>query len=111
MLRIERPAPPAQDKAHLDLKKATQQFESYFLNELLKEMRKTVPPDKLLADDGNGKQIFQDMMDQKLSDNMSSRGHMGLAKMIYDQLAPALGSTSPASSATTGPKPKTDLKG
>ena len=31
------------DKRHQDLKKATQQFEGYFLHELLKEMRKTVP--------------------------------------------------------------------
>lgn len=105
MLRIEKTAPPAQDKAHLDLKKATQQFESYFLNELLKEMRKTVPQAKLLGDDGNGKQIFQDMMDQKLSDNMSSRGDLGMAKMMYDQLAPSLGSAPQISTS------KTDRKG
>ena len=90
MIRIDIPAPPALDKAHLDLKKATQQFEGYFLHELLKEMRKTVPDDKLLADDGNGKQIFQDMMDQTLSDKMSSRGDLGMAQEMYDQLAPAL---------------------
>ena len=105
MLRIEKPAPPAIDKAHLDLKKATQQFESYFLNELLKEMRKTVPQDKLLGDDGNGKQIFQDMMDQKLSDNMAGRGDLGMAKMMYDQLAPSLGSALQISPS------KTDTKG
>lgn len=104
MLRIEKTAPPALDKAHLDLKKATQQFESYFLNELLKEMRKTVPQDKLLGDDGNGKQIFQDMMDQKLSDNMSSRGDLGMAKMMYDQLAPSLGSAPQVKQPTTDTK-------
>ena len=104
MLRIETTAPPATDKAHLDLKKATQQFESYFLNELLKEMRKTVPQDKLLGDDGNGRQIFQDMMDQKLSDNMAGRGDLGMAQMMYDQLAPSLGSAPQTLS------PKTDTK-
>ena len=75
-MRIDIPAPPALDKAHTDLKKATQQFEGYFLHQLLTEMRKTVPDDNLLADDGNSKQIFQDMMDQ-----------------MYDQLAPSLGPT------------------
>ena len=94
MLRIDVTAPPALDKAHQDLKKATQQFEGYFLHQLLKEMRKTVPDDTLLPDDGNGKQIFQDMMDQTLSDNMSSRGDLGMAKMMYDQLAPSLGKTT-----------------
>ena len=103
MMRIETPAPPASDKKHLDLKKATQQFEGYFLQEMLKEMRKTVPEDKLLPDDGHGQQIFQDMMDQKLSENMSSRGDLGMAQMMYDQLAPTLGGSAV-------PQTKTDQK-
>ena len=94
MLRIETPAPAPLDKAHQDLKKATQQFEGYFLHELLKEMRKTVPKDSLIKDDGNGQDIFQDMMDQTLSDSMSSRGDLGMAKMMYDQLAPSLGAAA-----------------
>ena len=76
------------------LKKATQQFEGYFLHELLKEMRKTVPEDKLLGDDGHGQEIFQDMMDQTLSESMASRGDLGMAKMMYDQLAPGLGAAT-----------------
>ena len=94
MLRIETSAPAPTDKPHRDLQKATQQFEGYFLHELLKEMRKTIPDDKLLADDGHGKEIFQDMMDQTLSDSMSSRGDLGMAKMMYDQLAPGLGAAT-----------------
>jgi flagellar protein FlgJ len=104
MLRIETAAPPALDKKHQDLKKATQQFEGYFLHELLKEMRKTVPEDKLLGDQGHGQEIFRDMMDQTLSDSMSSRGDFGMAKMMYDQLAPGLGGEPPADG------PKTDKK-
>ena len=104
MLRIETPAPPALDKKHLDLKKATQQFEGYFVNELLKEMRKTVPKDTLVKDDGDGQEIFQGMMDQTLSEAMSSRGDIGMAKMMYDQLAPSLGDAPQAD------KPKTDGK-
>lgn len=92
------------DKKHLDLKKATQQFEGYFLHELLKEMRKTVPDDKLLGDEGHGQEIFRDMMDQTLSDSMSSRGDLGMAKMMYDQLAPSLGGSALAG------KSKTDQK-
>ncbi len=106
MLRLETAAPPAQDKRHLDLKKATQQFEGYFLQELLKEMRKTIPQDKLLGDDGHGQEIFRDMMDQKLSDSMSSRGDLGMAQMMYDQLAPSLGDniTAPATVKPTDQK-------
>jgi len=94
--RMETPAPPPTDKKHLDLQKATQQFEGYFLNELLKEMRKTVPDDKLLGDKGNGQQIFRDMMDQTLSEKMASRGDLGMARMMYNQLAPGLGTETPA---------------
>jgi len=94
----------ALDKKYLGLKKATQQFEGYFLHELLKEMRKTVPEDKLLGDESHGQEIFRDMMDQTLSDSMSSRGDLGMAKMMYDQLAPALGDASQVD------KPKTDKK-
>jgi len=104
MLRIETPAPPALDKKHLDLKKATQQFEGYFLHELLKEMRKTVPDDKLLGDQGNGQAIFKDMMDQTMSDSMSSRGDLGMAKMMYDQLAPSLGSAPQVAKTNTDHK-------
>lgn len=100
--RLETPAPPPTDKKHLDLQKATQQFEGYFLNELLKEMRKTVPDDKLLGDTGNGQQIFRDMMDQTLSEKMASRGDLGMARMMYSQLAPGLG---------TDAATKTDKKG
>ncbi len=99
---MKRPRRPRLDKKHQDLKKATQQFEGYFLHELLKEMRKTVPKDTLLGDDGHGQEIFQDMMDQTLSETMSERGDLGMAKMMYDQLAPALGGATAA---------KTDKKG
>ena len=92
-MRIDIPAAAPTDKAHLELKKATEQFEGYFLHQLLTEMRKTIPKDTLLTDDGNGKQIFQDMMDQTVSENMSKRGDLGMAKMMYDQLAPSLGKT------------------
>jgi len=100
-VRIETPAAPATDKRHTDLKKAAQQFEGYFLNAMLKEMRKTVPEDKLLGDDGHGQEIFRDMMDQTISESMSKRGDFGIAKMMYDQLASTLGD-APGTAKTAG---------
>lgn len=87
------PAAPANaplDKKHQDLKKATAQFESFFLHQLLQEMRKTVPEDTLVGDDGHPKEIFQDMMDQTLADTASKRGDFGLGKMLYSQLSRSL---------------------
>ncbi len=102
-MRIETPAAPATDKKHTDLKKAAQQFEGYFLNAMLKEMRKTVPEDKLLGDDGHGQEIFRDMMDQTISESMSKRGDFGIAKMMYDQLASSLGDAPGAAGSPPAP--------
>lgn len=78
------------DKKHEDLQKATMQFESFFLHQLLQEMRKTIPKDSLVGDDGHQKEIFQDMMDQTLADSVSKRGDFGLGKMLYSQLSRSL---------------------
>ena len=78
------------DKAHSGLKKATQQFESYFLDSMLKEMRKTVPKDTLLKDDGHEKEIFTEMMDQHVADSISQQRDFGLSSMMYQQLSKSL---------------------
>jgi Rod binding domain-containing protein len=85
------PAAPAPlDKKHEALKKATQQFESYFVDEMLKEMRKTIPEDTLLGDSDHQQEIFQDMSDQAVADSVSKTGSFGLAAMMYKELAPSL---------------------
>ncbi len=91
------PTPAALDKPHAALQKATQGFESYFLHQMLQEMRKSIPKDEELPDDDNQQQIFQDMLDQTLSDSVSRRGDFGLGRMLYDQLKGSLGAAaSPA---------------
>ncbi len=101
------PAAPALDKAHADLKKACQQFESYFTDLMLKEMRKTAPRNNLLGDQSNQQQIFQDMMDQKIADNLSQRSSLGLGQMMYNELTPSLGS---AQALATGETPKAETE-
>jgi flagellar protein FlgJ len=96
------------DKPHAALKNATQQFESYFLHQMLQEMRKTIPKDPLLGDDADQQDTFQDMMDQNLSDTISKSSSFGLGEMLYNQLkdsvgsskAPAVGSSAAAAAAT-----------
>ena len=99
-LQIVPPVAPSKelDKAHKDLKQSCQQFEAYFTDLMLKEMRKTVPQNDMLGEQSNQRAIFQDMMDQTLADHMSQRGDMGLAQMMYNELAPSL-STKKASEA------------
>ena len=105
-LQINAPATPALDKAHQDLKKACRQFEAYFTDLLLKEMRKTVPQSGLLGDQSNQQEIFRDMMDQTLADQMSQRGDLGLGEMMYNELSPALGSPGAMPKSGLKPEPK-----
>ncbi len=93
--------PQALDPAHENLKKATEGFESYFLHQLLVEMRKTVPKDTELKDDAHQEETFRDMMDQTLADTISHRGDFGLGKMLYDQLSNSVGAPDPQAKVDT----------
>ncbi len=76
------------DDSRLDkkLRKACRDFESIFLFNLFKEMRKTIPRSGMLPD-APGKETFQMMFDQKVAEDLSGRGEgMGLQKMLYEQL-------------------------
>ena len=66
------------------LKAAAQQFESVFMNMMLKSMRDATPQDG--ATDSEQTKMFTGMLDQQLAQNMSSGRGMGLADMLVKQL-------------------------
>ncbi len=68
------------DKA---LKSAAQQFESVFLNMMLKSMREATPQDGMF--DNEQTKMFTGMLDQQFAQNMATRG-VGLADMMVKQL-------------------------
>ena len=63
---------------------ATKKFEAYFISQLLKNMRKTVPKNGLL-DGGFGKDIYYSMLDNALADQMSEAGGIGLSDVLARQ--------------------------
>lgn len=67
-----------------------QQFESLFMNLMLKGMRdaNTVFAEGNLLNSDNIS-TYQQMLDQQLSVSLSGRGSMGLAKILMKQLSPA----------------------
>ena len=75
-----------QQKKQAELKKAAKQFESLFLNYMLKSMRETVPKGGLFKE-GIANDIYTSMFDSYLSEKASSHQSMGLANMIYKQLS------------------------
>ncbi len=66
------------------LKAAAQQFESVFLNMMLKSMRDATPQDGMF--DSEQTRMFTGMLDQQLAQSMSNRG-IGLADIMVKQLS------------------------
>lgn len=67
------------------LKKATQEFEAFFIGEMFKNMRKTVP-DGGLVKKGQGEEIYREMLDAEVSTQLSRAKGLGLAELMYNQL-------------------------
>lgn len=70
------------------LQKVSRDFESIFLTYMLKQMRKTVPDDPIMGN-SNAKDIFYEMYDESLSNELARAGGIGLGAMIYKQLSAA----------------------
>jgi soluble lytic murein transglycosylase-like protein len=103
-------APGAADggaKANSDLarlKKVARQFESLLVNELLKNMRATVPENTLWGDSG-GTRIYRQMHDEALAENIAASGNgLGIADLIVQQMRRTLpgarGAAEPSTHAT-----------
>jgi peptidoglycan hydrolase FlgJ len=78
-----------------DLKEAAHEFEAYFISNLLKVMRETVPKGAL---DNKGGAYFYSFYDQEIGRLASEAGGLGLAKMIHEYTeknAPSLKFSAP----------------
>jgi peptidoglycan hydrolase FlgJ len=64
------------------LKKASEDFEALFINQLMQSMRRTVLKSKFL-DDAPGKEVYQSLFDREISKKMAQKGALGLGKTIF----------------------------
>ena len=64
---------------------ACREFESLFVNQLLKEMRKTVGKDGILPE-SHERSIYQGMFDEEVAKQVAQKGSLGLAEMLFQQL-------------------------
>ncbi len=67
------------------LKKSCADFESVFIQQLLKSMRQTMMRSDFMGN-GIGKDVYESLLDQELSQSLARRGGLGLGKMIYDRM-------------------------
>lgn len=68
------------------LHKACADFEAVFLYQMLKTMRKTVPASGLL-DKMGGKDTYEMLTDQKVSEELAKKGGLGLQNVLFKQLS------------------------
>jgi murein DD-endopeptidase MepM/ murein hydrolase activator NlpD len=85
-----------------ELKKAAAEFESLFLNQMLKTMRKTIEKSELFHG-GRGEEIYTSMLDEELSKSMAGAGGIGLGDVLLRQLAGSETSSAPGPGAAPAP--------
>lgn len=68
------------------LKEAVSEFESLFINQMLKSMRDTIGKSELFHG-GNAEEIYTSMLDTELSKNMARSGGIGLSDMLLRQFS------------------------
>ncbi len=79
------------------LKAAAQQFETLFLQMVLKSMRDATPQDGMLQSDSS--RFYTGLLDQQMAQNLASQGGgIGFAKLIEQQLGRQMGASVDASS-------------
>lgn len=73
------------------LKDLAQQFEAIFIQQMYKEMRKTVPNDGLIQR-GNADDIYNQLQDMEAAKITARQGGIGLAEQMLRQLMEDQGS-------------------
>lgn len=87
------PAGPESDDARL--RKAAQDLEGLFVEQLFKAMRESVPEGGLI-DGGSGEEMFTGLMDQHLAARVPAGWESGLGAALYRQLRGDAAESSPA---------------
>ncbi len=67
------------------LKESAQQFEAIFIQQMFKEMRKTIPDDGLIQR-GNADDIYNQLQDLEAAKITAQQGGIGLAELMMQQL-------------------------
>ncbi|MCM1113338.1 MAG: rod-binding protein [Muribaculum sp.] len=70
-----------------ELMDACKQFEAYFLEQMFKEMMKTIPKSEdSSGPNANMLDYFQDEMIQNIAATSTEQNSLGLAQMLYEQM-------------------------
>jgi Rod binding domain-containing protein len=88
--KLRRPTNGTVEAEKTRLRQATKEFESYFIYQMLKTMRQTVPENALSQDTpmsgGMGKDTFTDLFDMEIARKTSFGGHNSIADLLYKSM-------------------------
>ncbi len=74
------------EKDEKQLKKVCREFEQIFLNHMYKQMRATIPKSDLV-EGGFARETFEEMLDEKIAEEVAKGPGIGLGDMLYQNLA------------------------
>jgi len=74
------------DQKDMNLKQACSEFESLFINEILKTARKSFPKNDFLGN-SHGSDVYKSMMDMEVAKCLSKGNGMGVGELLYEQLS------------------------
>lgn len=69
------------------IRKTSEQFEAYFIQQMMKTMRESIEKSDLV--EGGNMDTYQDLMDKEMSLEMVKRGGLGVANMMERQMLQA----------------------
>lgn len=94
--RLLKAAQESQEDEKLML--AAKEFEAYFLQVMMREMRNTIQRSDLIPR-SRAEEIFESMLDEEIAKNAVKGNGMGLAQMIYNNMSRFTGSALPPAEA------------
>ncbi|MBQ2804064.1 MAG: rod-binding protein [Lachnospiraceae bacterium] len=69
-----------------ELMDACKQFEAYFLEQMFKEMVKTIPKSKETGSTASMLDYYEEQMIQNIASESTKQSSLGLAQMLYEQM-------------------------
>ncbi|MFH1982214.1 MAG: rod-binding protein [Pseudomonadota bacterium] len=93
-----------------ELKRVCQEMESLFINQLLKEMRQSIPKGGLF-EENNAEEMFKGMHDEALAGQIAGSGGLGLARVLMAQLSQNQASADGAPEGPAAPPLKVSASG
>lgn len=75
-----------EDSSDEELLDACKQFEQYFVEKVIKQMKDTIPKDELTGDN-EYMSAFEDQFVEELAGKITDSGQLGLAQQMYESMS------------------------